>query len=835
MEDKSQCQSIEGERLSTFHRTWQNMFPKEYLEVPVVKGKKIHIGDILIKSEVNFNLTDATDIKLFVNPINRLTIEIQNSSISKEQMLSREDNYCDDNSGLIWIFNVSESDSVIELIGTHVGVIRYRSGKSSFMKLLTITNNMRRIILDYGTEYLYILNPDIKVDQGYLESTIITREAFLAQISKIINVDLKWPDKIKGGDINIYNYNDVVNETNTDISTSDGTNNDAELEKYYEELHKIVSFNATERLQKVHLIIDGIFGVSEANITKCLYEKANNYFNKFDVEQLYKIHEQSFKTNVLNTILHMDPNSLVLQKYVRDFVSKIRTYDSDNQELFNSLEDMCMNKLCEYLKSIDYEDYFRKYIDLNEKGMALYFVEQVKGCVVIPCTKGINCYIWNPNTALWDIGDEHTLVKLVNTRAYPLVEHVVKYAKCKQDTISVQIESLKRERKSHAQETDKLKYYDAIIRRCKVLRDKFNTATAMRNIAKLATQFLCDKEFAKKLNKIEHLLPVKNGLVIDLKTGLSRPRIKEDMFTMEFNVTYNPNVDQEWIDKVDRFMSDLMLGDQVMIDFLKTVSGYGISGDTSMKMFFIFWNDCGNKGGSTFLKFLEHIMGDFYKTANKLVFMASKASLSGVIEAHKPYLLYRRIVTLSETSTIEEFLNDIKGCDTKNLYSTQMNFIPYMKPILVCNSLPQVFTGPVLKSRAIIVKFKADSELRSKLMDENFKSAALLWLIQGAMKFYQSGICVPDCVIKEVNMYSNSQDPILGWISECCIIDKKNASHYTLFRDLHNSFETWRVDNEMPEFSVTALGTYLTKTLKLKKDKKEEGCIAYYGIKLNNE
>ena len=45
MEDRSQCQTIEGERLSKFHRTWQNIFPTEYLEVPVIKDNKKNIFD----------------------------------------------------------------------------------------------------------------------------------------------------------------------------------------------------------------------------------------------------------------------------------------------------------------------------------------------------------------------------------------------------------------------------------------------------------------------------------------------------------------------------------------------------------------------------------------------------------------------------------------------------------------------------------------------------------------------------------------------------------------------------------------------------------------------
>ena len=226
MEDKIRCQNIEGERLSKFHRTWQQIFPKEYLEVPVIKDNKKHIADILIGLQTEFNLTDAANIKLFTNPINRLTIEIQHSSISKEMMLSRENNYCGNNSGLIWIFDVSESDSVIEVIKTYVGTkmrIRYRSGKSSFMNLLTNANKMRRIILDYGTEYLYMLKHDINVDHDYLESTIIKREDFLAQISKLINVNLKWPDKMKVDDIKLYDYKDVMSKLSGKISLNNIT------------------------------------------------------------------------------------------------------------------------------------------------------------------------------------------------------------------------------------------------------------------------------------------------------------------------------------------------------------------------------------------------------------------------------------------------------------------------------------------------------------------------------------------------------------------------------------------------------------------------------------
>ena len=659
---------------------------------------------------------------------------------------------------------------------------------------------------------------------------------------------------------------------------------DAGIDKYYERQLRIIASlynNPTERNQKIQLVIDEILGYDrmfelvKVNITEFLYEEARDYVNK-PIVKLYVIHKPSFVINVLNKFLHWDPNPDGYDKYINDFMSTISTYDSngveDNQKLFNSLEDWFTEDFNDHLSTINYKEYYKKYIDFSERGMAIYFADQVKGSVVTPSTTGTRCYVWDPNTALWDSGDEHTLVKLVNSHACPLIEHVLKYAKDNHKSITFNIDVVKntiknliKESKPHQDEDEELKKlelkakpFDKIIKRCNVMRDRFNTVTTMRNIAKMAILYLCDKSFDKKLNSIGHLIPVRNGIVVDLRTGLPRSRTKEDMFTMEFDVAYNPNVGQEWMDKVEKLFSDIMLGDPVMIDFLKTVLGYGISGDTSMKMFFIFWNDLGNNGKSTILKFLELIMGEFYRTANKQVFMASKASSSGAAEPHKADLLYRRIVTLSETSTDgkdklnEDFLKGITGGDTqstRNVYATQMNLIPYMKPILVCNSLPKASTDPALKARAIIVKFQAyftknpdpnnkfhrkeDPELRTKLMDENFKSAGLLWLIQGAMKFYQSGISVPDSVTQEINTYFNSQDPVLSWISECCIINNKDDSDYTLVRDLRASFEAWCTDNERSKLSATAFGTYLTEKLKLKKGKKEGGNIAYFGIKFN--
>lgn len=69
---------------SEWHRNWKNLFPKEQQEVITKKENKYHIADIKTK--------------------NGLVIELQNSSISSEDIEKREKFY----ENMIWVLNSSE-------------------------------------------------------------------------------------------------------------------------------------------------------------------------------------------------------------------------------------------------------------------------------------------------------------------------------------------------------------------------------------------------------------------------------------------------------------------------------------------------------------------------------------------------------------------------------------------------------------------------------------------------------------------------------------------------------------------------------------------------------
>ncbi len=80
------------------------------------------------------------------------------------------------------------------------------------------------------------------------------------------------------------------------------------------------------------------------------------------------------------------------------------------------------------------------------------------------------------------------------------------------------------------------------------------------------------------------LLGVRNG-VIDLRTGVLRQRMKEDMLHRLVDVDYDPGVDTKWFDDI---VMSIMAGDMNMAGFLQRYLGYCITGENKDEIFTFF-------------------------------------------------------------------------------------------------------------------------------------------------------------------------------------------------------------------------------------------------------
>jgi hypothetical protein len=140
-----------------------------------------------------------------------------------------------------------------------------------------------------------------------------------------------------------------------------------------------------------------------------------------------------------------------------------------------------------------------------------------------------------------------------------------------------------------AKETVKSIYEEAMRetdmeRRIKLMRGAAGSERANRihGMVDLAKSEPTIRVQAEQLDGDQWLLNVQNG-TIDLKTGELREHSREDLITKCCNVTFDPTAKAPtW----ERFVAEVMGGNQELIGFVQWVVGYALTGDTSEQVLF---------------------------------------------------------------------------------------------------------------------------------------------------------------------------------------------------------------------------------------------------------
>jgi putative DNA primase/helicase len=213
------------------------------------------------------------------------------------------------------------------------------------------------------------------------------------------------------------------------------------------------------------------------------------------------------------------------------------------------------------------------------------------------------------------------------------------------------------------------------------------------------TRQKCMIEFAEKmpeiliesdtLNTDPWLFNVKNG-TINLKTRELLEHKKEKLITKLSPVEYDAAADcPTW----KKFVREIMNYNAELMQFLQTVAGYSISGDTSeQKMFILFGS--GANGKSTFLNTIAYILGDYAMTAQTETFMKQQGDkLSNDLAR----LRGARFVTAAEADQgrrlSETLIKQITGNDKMTprfLFAEYFDFKPKLKLFLATNHKPVI-------------------------------------------------------------------------------------------------------------------------------------------------
>lgn len=505
-----------------------------------------------------------------------------------------------------------------------------------------------------------------------------------------------------------------------------------------------------------------------------------------------------------------------------------------------------------------YNTLFKIYINKSDSGFSRYLKKELKGNIISPDFSAKTCYLWNKKLLTWQMGPENILTTKIDKILDSLTENAMKYYIRERKKLQEEESKTEGEPKETSVSKDtskskesKAKEYAKKEKRCLKFSDRLNSYDGSIKIAKYLLNRTVDTDFPKKLNSIIDLLPIRDGKIIDLRTGIVRKRTKKDVFTIECDVSYDENIIKQYLPDVLKFVSNLMTDDVEKIDFFQRILGYAITGDMSLKKMFIFWNETGNNGKTTLLLILEKILGDFYRAVNKQIFFNHKRSSEGSANPFMADLVHRRIISLSETSSDgEEKLNEslikaLTGGDTqntRNLWQKSFVFSPYMKPILICNELPKCSTDPNLWNRLLLISFKTifvdeiepnnpfhrlkDPNIPNLINTEGFKMAFLYWMVQGSIKFFNEGIKIPQSVKDDIDFYKKSQDPIQRFLDDCCETKQDSDINAT---ELYNMFCQWK-SKDIEPFNQTKFGRHLSEKLHIEKGKDKYNYVVYKNI-----
>ena len=335
------------------------------------------------------------------------------------------------------------------------------------------------------------------------------------------------------------------------------------------------------------------------------------------------------------------------------------------------------------------------------------------------------------------------------------------------------------------------------------------------------------------LDNDKYLLGVKNG-IIDLKTGNLLPSTKSQMITKRANVEYDADAKcPVW----ENALSQMMAGDQDVVEYLQRAVGYSLTGDTREHILF-FLHGFGENGKSVFINIIQKLLNDYAaQTPVSTIMKKAKGSIPNDIARLKGARFVSTTETEEDSHISDAEVKHMTGGDTvtaRYLHKEFFEFIPQFKLWISGNYKPTLGEDHGIWRRVILVPFEVtfdaktrDDQLEDKLTNE--LPGILNWAIEGCLNWQNQSLKVnpPKKIADATNEYKSDNDRIDSWTYICC---KKDPSFSAKSSELYESFRNWATANGEPGMSHR---TFSQKMVERRYTKKRTSAgIVFIGIKL---
>lgn len=371
-------------------------------------------------------------------------------------------------------------------------------------------------------------------------------------------------------------------------------------------------------------------------------------------------------------------------------------------------------------------------------------------------------------------------------------------------------------------------------KRCKIIGEimlRLEKTNDKNNIYREMKEECFDGEFAKQFNIAKDVLPLKGGLLFNLKDNTIRDRTIDDKFDFECPVEFIGDFQNG-----KAYIKSIFVDDDATEKVFCSVIKSAVAGKNLRKIFIC--SGSGRNGKSLLFKKLKKIFGNWMDTLSKNLFVQVKQNSSLNTEYEK--LEKVRIGYNGEIEDDDKLnqsgIKKISGGDEINLrtlFKTDYTIVSIANLFLNVNSLPNFDMEEAMNDRLVnfpfTAKFPEDASYEAKV--DSWLSEIFTYIMLTG-ELIDAVVPTPAMIIQKQEHQAAQIDCVKDFIADRIIklepapVDTPIKERKTITnRDFYVAFVSWCQQAKQPYPSIIAVGKRIGS---LGIRKKEQGGKCYY-------